>query len=182
MKRVFIIHGWDGVPNDAWKPWLKKELEKRGFQVIAPQMPGGSNPKLEEWLMTLSSVVGEPSKSDYFVGHSLGCIAILKYIETLQKIKIGGCVLVSGFITSLRIKETENFFEKPLDFRVNRKIQHIAAINSDNDPYVSIAKANEIKDKLGAKLIIEHGLGHISKSSGVKELPSALNAILEMAK
>jgi len=33
-KRVFLIHGWEGSPEEGWRPWLKKELEKRGFKVI----------------------------------------------------------------------------------------------------------------------------------------------------
>ena len=30
MKKVFIIHGWEGYPEEGWFPWLKKELESRG--------------------------------------------------------------------------------------------------------------------------------------------------------
>jgi len=30
MKRVFIIHGWGGNPEEGWLPWLKKELEAKG--------------------------------------------------------------------------------------------------------------------------------------------------------
>jgi predicted alpha/beta hydrolase family esterase len=26
-ERVFIIHGWEGYPEEGWFPWLKKELE-----------------------------------------------------------------------------------------------------------------------------------------------------------
>ena len=36
MKRVFIIHGWGGYPEEGWLPWLKKELEKNGFKVFVP--------------------------------------------------------------------------------------------------------------------------------------------------
>jgi esterase/lipase len=36
MKKVFIIHGWDGYPEEGWFPWLKKELEKKGFSVFVP--------------------------------------------------------------------------------------------------------------------------------------------------
>ena len=31
-----MVHGWDGNPNNHWFPWLKKELEKRGFEVHVP--------------------------------------------------------------------------------------------------------------------------------------------------
>ena len=27
MRRVFIIHGWGGYPEEGWFPWLKKELK-----------------------------------------------------------------------------------------------------------------------------------------------------------
>ncbi|EKE07220.1 MAG: hypothetical protein ACD_18C00151G0001, partial [uncultured bacterium] len=39
MKRVFIIHCWSGGPNDDWRPWLKVELEKLGYQVYNLSMP-----------------------------------------------------------------------------------------------------------------------------------------------
>lgn len=33
IKRIFIIHGWDGSPQNRWFPWLEKELKKKGFTV-----------------------------------------------------------------------------------------------------------------------------------------------------
>jgi len=29
QKRVFIIHGWDGYPEEGWFPWLKKKLKEK---------------------------------------------------------------------------------------------------------------------------------------------------------
>lgn len=45
-KRVFIIHGWSGSPEENWFPWLKKELENSGFEVHVPQIPDADNPEL----------------------------------------------------------------------------------------------------------------------------------------
>ena len=39
MKRLFVIHGWDGHPDEVWFPWLMTELENNGFQVSLLQMP-----------------------------------------------------------------------------------------------------------------------------------------------
>lgn len=39
MKKVYIIHGWEGYPEENWLPWLKLELESGGFEVNVPQMP-----------------------------------------------------------------------------------------------------------------------------------------------
>lgn len=44
-KRVFIVHGWDGYPEEGWFPWLERELEARGFEVHVPALPDASTPR-----------------------------------------------------------------------------------------------------------------------------------------
>ena len=119
MKRVFIIHGWDGKPEHGWSPWLKKELEDKGYTVEAPAMPDTATPTLEKWLQHLKKVVGTPDEDCYFVGHSLGCITILRYLESLPEDQIvGGVVLVAGFSSNLEYDGYKNellsFFETPV--------------------------------------------------------------------
>jgi len=98
MKRAFIIHGWGGSPEEGWLLWLKNELEKREFEVYVPGMPDSKHPKMDAWLERLKKDVGTPDENCYFVGHSLGCISILRYLEGLsQDQQIGGAVLVAGF-------------------------------------------------------------------------------------
>ena len=114
-KKAFIVHGWEGTPESGWNPWLKNELEKKGFTVIVPPMPDTENPEMGAWLNHLKDVVGEPDKDCYFVGHSLGCITILRYLESLPgDKKIGGAVLVAGFASNLGYEELESFFAKPI--------------------------------------------------------------------
>jgi len=35
VKRIFIIHGWGGSPDEPLLRWLKSELEKNGFGCCA---------------------------------------------------------------------------------------------------------------------------------------------------
>ncbi|MBI2632874.1 MAG: alpha/beta hydrolase, partial [Parcubacteria group bacterium] len=58
MTRVFIIHGWADTPNNGWFPWLRKELERKGYVVIAPQMPEANVPRIEKWIPYLQKIVG----------------------------------------------------------------------------------------------------------------------------
>ena len=116
-KRVFIIHGWEGSPDSNWFPWLKKELEEKSSKVFVPQMPNADQPKINEWLAHLREIVGRPGENTYFVGHSLGVTAILRYLESLEaEEKISGAILVAGVAKSIGIKELENFFINPFDY------------------------------------------------------------------
>src|SRR3989344_1578451 len=69
MKRVIIVHGWDGHPEEGWFPWLKDKLEKKEFQVQVPTMPKPGEPKINLWVSRLAKVVGNVDKNTFFVGH-----------------------------------------------------------------------------------------------------------------
>ena len=98
MRRVIIVHRWDGNPKGDWYPWLKKELEKIGFKVIIPAMPNSSEPQIEEWVSHLQKTVGKLDEETLFVGHSIGCQAIMRSLEKLPRhTKVTGCVFVAGF-------------------------------------------------------------------------------------
>lgn len=182
VKRVFIIHGWEGSPKTGWKPWLKTKLEKLGFKVFAPQMPNASHPKMKEWINHLTKIVGLPDKDCYFIGHSLGCITILRYLESLKECQIGGAVLVAGFTSNLGYEELESFFTKPVDWAsMKAHCKKFVAIHSDNDPYVSLHYGDFFKENLEAEVIVQHNMKHFSEG-GVNELPITLESIIKISK
>jgi len=182
QKRVVLVHGWDGSPDDAWKPWLKGKLSEKGIKFIAPQMPGGENPNLSEWLEVISNNIGKPDENTYFIGHSLGCVAITHYLNTLaESSKIGGCVLIAGFYEDLNEPSISNFTDIKFDFNKVRKIsKKFIFIASEDDDAVPFNKAINFQKKLEAKLIIDNGKGHFSEGDNIKELPSALEALEEL--
>ena len=188
MRRVIIVHGWDGFPENHWFPWLKKKLEEKNFQVIVPQMPDPENPKIETWVAHLKKIVGKPDQNTFFVGHSIGCQTIMRYLETLEdKSKVGGIIFVAGFFnlpfleTNAEKKIAKPWLETPVKTdKIKKLTKHIVAIFSDDDSDVSLDDAKLFKDRLGAKIIVEKNKGHFTSSRGVNELPSALNAIEEM--
>ncbi|MDO8523005.1 MAG: alpha/beta hydrolase [bacterium] len=187
QKRVFIIHGWGGSPQNNWFPWLKNELEKKGFLVIVPSMPHPENPTIEGWVGHLSTVVGEPDENTYFIGHSIGCQTILRYVEQLQK-PIGGVVCVAGFFRLLHLETKEEkeiakpWLEVPMNYeKIKLNANKIIAIFSDDDQDVDLGDKELFEKRLDAKTIVEHKKGHFSDDAGVKELPSVLNALFEIA-
>ena len=191
-KRVIIIHGWSGFPEEGWFPWLKKELELRGFSVIVPQLPDTDNPRIDRWVPALSQAVSEPDEQTYFVGHSLGCQTIARYLAGLPEgVLIGGAVFIAGFFRRLTNVENDlesqqtqhHWLDTPIDLaQVKKHLKGSVAIFSNDDPYVPLDNQADFKAKLGSKIVIEVKKGHFSGSSGIKELPVALESVLELSK
>lgn len=181
MKNAVIVHCWDGYPNYCWYPQTKKELERKGFNVEIPQMPETNLPKLNKWLPVLEQIIRTPNKDLYLVGHSAGCITILRYLETLHKNqKVGGVILVAGFTNDLGYDELKNFFETQINFEeIKKHCNKFVAINSDNDPYVDLSFGKEFEEKLNAKLIIKHNMGHFSGPVNNEESCTSLPEVSE---
>ena len=193
-KRVFIIHGWGGSPNSEWLPWLKKELEKKGFEVFVPEMPNTEEPKIEEWVPFLENLVGEPDENTYFIGGSIGCQTIMRYLETLlENKKVGRVIFVAGWfdLTDFTCKEVPEdeeeckkiakpWIETSIDLKkVKNSAKSFTAIFSDNDPYVELNNKDIFEKELGAEIIIEHNKGHFNDDYNIKELPVVLDSILK---
>jgi hypothetical protein len=190
MKRVIIVHGWGSFPQQDWFPWLEGELKKRGFSVIVPAMPNPEEPVIKDWVRSLSEAAGLLDEGTYFVGHSIGCQAILRFLEGHVSERIGGVVFVAGWFELQSLDPGEDreiarpWEETPIDLpSVKNAIGSSVAIFSDNDPYVALeANRKRFADELGSKIVIEHGKGHMSGEDGVTELQSILDAVLEVSR
>lgn len=190
QNRVIIVHGWDGNPEEGWFPWLKRELESRGCEVIVPQLPFPEEPRIARWVPALREAVGEVDERTFLVGHSMGCQTIARFLEDLPSEKIaGGVIFVAGFFTELTGLEDDDlvrdvvkeWLTTPVDFdRVRAHTKKSVAVFSDNDQYVPLTNQERYKKDLDAEIIIEHGKGHFSGSQGVYELPIVLEKLIQL--
>ena len=188
MTKIFIIHGWGGSPKEAWFPWLKTELERRGYAVTIPAMPNPDEPKIETWVPYLAKIIGQPDEHTFLIGHSIGCQTILRYLQTLRPDQlIGGALFVCGWLLIRNLKTEDEkrivgpWVNTPIDLPlVKTKSKKMVAIFSDNDPFVPLENEKRWQELLDAEIIIEHNKGHLGASEGFTELPSALSSILKM--
>ncbi|OHA92008.1 MAG: hypothetical protein A3J09_00730 [Candidatus Zambryskibacteria bacterium RIFCSPLOWO2_02_FULL_51_21] len=191
MKKVYIIHGWGGSPEEPMLKWLADELKKGGFEVVAPAMPNTDEPKIETWVPFLENVVGIPDENTFFVGHSIGCQAILRFLETLPtETRVGGVVYVAGWLTLKGLDDYDEedkqaalpWLETPIDLGKVRNVSpKSVAIFTKDDPFVDVGNAKFYEEKLGSKIIILETGGHLNDESNTKQLPSALEAIKEIS-
>lgn len=152
-------------------------------------MPNSNEPRVEAWVPHLARQVEAPNKDTYFVGHSIGCLTILRYLETINA-AIGGAVFVAGWFsltpeatpTAAEREIARQWLEQPIDFaKVRRTTNNFTALFSDDDPDVPIENAQLFRNRVGAEIIIEPGKGHFSEDDGVRELPATRDAIMKYA-
>jgi predicted alpha/beta hydrolase family esterase len=193
-KKAYIIHGWGGSPQGAWRPWLKKELELHGFDVRVPAMPDTDNPTIKKWISFLRKLIKNPDKNTILIGHSLGCAAILRFLDSLPgKVVVGKIVLIApvapigtachpGIIRKLSDDEKKillPWIEAPIDAeKIKHSAKKIVAFFSDNDQWIPLESEKVIKENFGARTIIEKGMGHYSNDTGIKKIPAILAEIL----
>ncbi|MEX0918627.1 MAG: alpha/beta fold hydrolase [Candidatus Paceibacterota bacterium] len=183
MKKVYIIHGWGAEPHHDWFPWLAAELKKLGYQVIVPTMPDTDEPVISRWVESLADIVGRPNHETFFVGHSIGVQAILRYLETI-KTPVGGAVFVAGWfnLDNLEDEEAEDiarpWLETPINMeKVKKNLPRSSLIISDNDPFGCFEENKQKFAELGSKIIVLSGAGHIGKSDGFTKLPPVIDEL-----
>src|SRR3989344_2580548 len=170
MKRVIIVHGWSGNPQDNWLPWLRKELEKLGYKVLVPSMPDADTPEIKKWVKHLSSIVGTPDKNTYFIGHSMGCQTILRYLETINE-PVGGALFVAGWFKLENMEDEEEekiakpWIETPINLeKVKLVLPKSILIIADNDPFGAVEENRKRFSEVVTEEIVLHNAGHIEKS------------------
>ncbi|MFP7379821.1 alpha/beta hydrolase [Bacillus paralicheniformis] len=173
-KQIYIIHGYRASSTNHWFPWLKKRLLADGIHAEILDMPNPHQPRLKDWLDTLSLNKHTLNKHTYLVAHSLGCAAVLRFLEQTQlRQPLGGILLVSGFARSLPdLKMLDEFTEESFDFQnIIESAKHRAVIASRDDQIVPFAWSKDLAQQIDAKLYeVQHG-GHFLETDGFTSLP-----------
>lgn len=179
MKNAIILHGTGDSPNDFWFPYLKKELEKCGYEVWLPALPNSDYPNLKDWIPFLLEK-GKFTEETIIIGHSAGAQIILSLLKKMD-VKIKQAILVSGYAKALR-KDMDS--EKNVDEydweAIKMKSQQFVFINSDNDPWTCDDKQGRIMfDNLGGLQIILHEghMGSTTHKQSYKNFPLLLKSI-----
>lgn len=185
MKRVFIIHRWSGGPEDDWRPWLSYQLQAKGYDVFVPEMPDTHIPTIEKWVAKIAEIVGTPDIETHFIGHSIGCQAIMRYLQTLPVgTHVGRAVFVAGWFNLAGLDSeggdvadiARPWIETPINFEAIKNVcQNIDVFLSSNEPYGYTEYNKEVfENKLNANVTILPDRGHFTEDDGVIELPEVL--------
>ena len=175
-RQVLIVHGYTASPQANWFPWLAESLRGEGVRVDVPCMPAAHAPQSDAWANTLQEVLPTTSAETFLVGHSLGCIAILRHVLSLPADSVvGGVLLVSGFARTLpSLPMLAGFTAAPLDVaEATRRVRRYSSIFSDSDVIVPPEASSELAAALGSRVVTVAGGGHFLDREGFVQFAQA---------
>ena len=169
MKNAIILQGAGETQKSFWLPYAKGELEKKGYKVWLPQLPGIDNPKLKEVLPFILKN-GEFNQETTMIGHSAGAPIILSVLENI-KVKIKLAIMVAG-LTEPSTKDKDitkwqkDFLQDEYDWKkIKAHCEKFVFINAVNDPWgCNDKQGRKMFDKLGGTLIVNEE-GHMGSDS-----------------
>lgn len=187
-QRVFLIHGWTGHTNKDWFPWAKEELIRRGYETILPEMPDSDNPSKKKWLEVLHTLIDTPKDDDVLIGHSLGGLAVLRYIETLHSYeKVGKVILVAPMIVigntvveNLQDQQiVDDWLGEPLNYeKILSRVQSFSVILSKSDHLIPFDANRRVLEKnLKLKVLSIENCGHFTQEDGIVKLPQLFKTL-----
>ena len=142
MSKIIINHALEVSPEAIWYPYVRKQLAAQGNEVVILPMPDPNAPQAEAWLAVLAREVAQSKPADtVLVGHSLGGVNILRYLQQYNLDKMdpfAGVVLVATMVHPVGYDALNSFFEPAFDWATIRKTaKNFRALTALDDPVLS---------------------------------------------
>ena len=181
MHAMIIPGNHDSDMSQFWYPYVKKELENIGIQVVAKKMPDPDLARKEYWLPFIEEqLLGD--ENSILIGHSSGAVAALRFTEIH---KVQGIILVSASHTDLgdEHEKASHYFDDPWQWdKIKKNVKWIIQFHSLNDPYIPIDEARYVAKQLDTEYYEYPDQGHFSSDVGKKEFPELLGVLKKKLK
>ncbi len=176
--RVVLIHGYNSSPEENFHPWLARELKARGFEVIAPKLPLVEEPNVTECIQALALAVGRLDENTIIVGHSLGGVLALRYLEAAEAASIPRATILVGAPYQTKSEKIRGVFLSEFDYDVVAwKAREFLIVHDKEDKLVPFDHAEKYARMLQGELVPTTGDDHFME----KEYPVLLEIILKAA-
>jgi predicted alpha/beta hydrolase family esterase len=165
--RATLIHGLNATPQSNFHPWLKSELEKLGYDVCVPELPlkPGEGIEAGPLLELMHEKIGMLTNEDIVLGHSLGGVLALRYLEYVELKSTPRAFIIVGAPWRVNSPDLQSLFMTNLDFDVVPwKASEFVVVHSKDDNVVPFDHAEKWANVLKAKLIARENDGHFTDS------------------
>lgn len=165
---ILMIPGLSGSGPAHWQTaW-----EKHDTSIKRVEQNNWEEPQLNEWMHTLEAYINEIPSPVILVAHSLGVSLVAHWAKQANG-RIQGALLVAPADVDSPAHTPEiirNFSPIPLDELPFPSI----VVASENDPYVTIERAEFFAQQWGSRFVNVGKLGHINADSNLGLWPDGL--------
>ena len=161
--RVILVHGFNSSPDMNFHPWLAKELRAKGFEVVVPKLDltVREDFKLSEIVEALSLAVGKIRNDDVFLGHSLGGLIVLNFLEAVEMVETPRAAILVAAPWKVAKPELRQLFMADLDADVAIwKAREFYIVHSKDDTLVPFEHGEKLARYLKASLVATETDGH----------------------
>ena len=172
LPKAILIHGNGGsTAGDIWLPWLERELNQLGLEVVNQTFPDNVKARARYWLPFLDELGAD--ENTILIGHSSGAVAAMRYAETHR---LTGSVLVGVCHTDLGDsgEAASGYYRAPWEWqRIRENQAWIGIFNSADDPCIPVAEARFVAAQLRCPYFEFPDRGHFMDA----ELPEVLQFV-----
>ncbi len=174
MTHYFIVPGLGNSGPEHWQTWF----EKSGDNFSRIEQQEWNSPACSEWVNTIDNAIAAYDLSTVvLIGHSLGCSTIAHWALQTGKIIKGAMLVAPSDIEAPVYNFPATGFTpvplSPIPFKT-------IVVASNDDPWVSIARARYFAGNWGSEFIDIGKAGHINAASGYGAWPEGLSILKTM--
>ena len=170
---VITVAGlWNSGPQHWQTLW---EHKHPGWKRAAHR--DWNNPQCGEWVAELDVAIAHSEGPPVLVAHSLGCVAVAKWVTSGSPLRISGAFFVapSDVDAPSFPVEAEGFQPMPMEKLPFPSV----VVASPNDGYLTLERARAIAAAWGSRFVEIGEAGHINGDSGYGEWPEGEQMLME---
>ena len=187
--RLCIVPRWSGTADSDFYPWLLAQPAVRAHfgDVLLPGIAQPEQPTIAAWVDSLVQITAGLGPGDlgrtYVLGHSVGCQAVLRFLErSSDDARVAGVLCVAGWWTvDAPWDSIRPWIDTPMQLdRVRAAAGRVHVLLSDDDPFTSDWRDNERawRERLGAEVRCVPGARHFNAA----QEPAVLEALLALVR
>lgn len=144
-----------------WIPWMKAQLEERGYRVEVPLMPNPWTPDYAAFKTEFEkNTVGT---EDILIGHSCGGTFLVRWLGD-SKQKVSKLILVAPWkMSNVGDQLREAYYGFEIDHTIPERVREIIMFTSDDEEEDGKKSVEIFHAALGGKLISLSGHGHYTQ-------------------
>lgn len=168
---ILILPGWQGCGPLHWQ---SRWEVLHGYERV--EQHDWLRPLRGDWIARLEEVLLARAGPVWLVGHSLGCLLVAAWAaHSRQTARVAGALLVAPKdpeLPALRpvLRSWAPVEQTQLPFPA-------LLLGSSNDPYCSLARAQQFARDWGARFVCLGARGHLNAESGLGDWPEGLQSL-----